>query len=130
MGKTVNNNNYNNPNNEDLLASLYFATKTRGSSTSNGDTACYNAKTRRLTIGAYYRNNGYRSGALALDKNGAVIMSLKKDGYDGRYSAIHATQHFFTVVKNSPVLEKLTTRHYTVNVVDADNDLFKLTPVA
>lgn len=117
----------NSTNNSSNLSNLFFATKSRGSSSADGSTATYNATTRRLTIGAFYYNEGYRSGAVALDDKNNIIVKLSKNGYDKQNSAIHSTQYFFTVVKNSParvVLDK--TRKYIVEKLDGD--LFKLTP--
>lgn len=118
MGKTVNNNNYNN---------LFFAVKTRGSSSADGSTATYNATTRRLTIGAFYYNAGYRSGAVALDDSNNIIVKLSKNGYDKQNSAIHSTQYFFTVVKNAPARVELD-KNRKYGVTELGNDLFKLTP--
>lgn len=109
------------------LTDLFFATKSRGSSSADGSTATYNATTRRLTIGAYYYDKGYKSGAVALDQKNNIIVKLSKKGYDKQNSAIHSTQYFFTVVKNSPARAELDkSRKYRVE--ELGNDLFKLTP--
>lgn len=109
------------------LSNLFFATKSRGSSSADGSSATYNATTRRLTIGAFYHNEGYRSGAVALDKQNNIIVKLSRTGYDKQNSAIHSTQYFFTVVKSSPARVELDkNRKYSVE--ELGDDLFKLTP--
>lgn len=129
MGNTTTQNTTKNTNTFDAKK-LFFSVKTRGSSSSTGDTATYNATTRRLTIGAYYRDNGYRSGAVALDDKNRLVMFLDKNGYSSKTGAIHATQNFFTVVKNSPAVAELAkNRKYTIAPLDGVENYFTLTPV-
>lgn len=95
--------------------------KTRGASDAAGKTATFNAKTRRLTLGAYYYNAGYRAAAVGLDDNGRVVVALTKQRYSATTSALHATQHFVTVVKNSPALEKLSSARKHAVLTDEKN---------
>lgn len=110
------------------LNSVAFAVKTRGSNAGAGDTATYNSTLRRLTLGAYYTNAGWRAGAVGLDETGAIVVKLVKTTYDKTYSALHSTQHFITVVKNSPAVETLAkNRHYTITETETAGVLV-LTP--
>lgn len=99
------------------LNEVFFATKSRGSASGDGSSATYNSTNRRLTLGAFYYNAGFRSGAVGVDKQGHIIVELSKSLYDKKHSALHSTQYFITVVKGSPAIDALTTRKYSVKEV-------------
>lgn len=103
--------------------------KTRGASSADGKNASYYLAQRRLTLGAYWYNLGFRAGAAGVNEKGAVCIHLVKTGYNHNYTSYHAEQHFITITKNNPALEVLAkkpltgkTRHFTVSVISSNEN--------